>query len=196
MKKLFLLPFIAMFLFACSSGSKDGKLDLPKDFNSRSDIEKVSFLMEAVSPDSVAILICRASLGELENLKIDTFANATLYAYEQYKGDDLDTFSNTIEGYKESLPLAKKMQIYKLAGEEDPMGLGYALGLEYVGQIRLKNMTVKEIREELAYFKKACAGDPETYRRFIIGFKTALKADKGQGIASDVYSSFVNMSEN
>lgn len=180
----------------CSCGSKEkSALDLPKDFNSRSDAEKVSYLMQATTPDSVAILICRASLGELPELKIDTFANATLYAYEHYKDDDLNAFSNSLEGYKESQPLENKMKLYKLAKEDDPMGLGYTLGLEYVGQIRLKNMSIKEIDAELAAFKKACGNDTETYRRFIKGLKVAMSVDKGQGIPADVYSKYINLSE-
>lgn len=196
MKKLSLLAILFMIVAtACHSG-RNGELDLPKDFNSRTDAEKVKYLMEAVSPDSVAVLLCRATLGELPELKIDTFANATLYAYENYRGDELNSFSNSLEGYKENLSLEKKMKIYKVASEEDPMGLGYSLGLEYVSQIRTKGMTEKDVEAELAAFKKACAADPQTYTRFIKGFKTALREDKGQGIPKDIYQKYLNISEN
>ena len=197
-RKIFSLISAVLVLLTVACGGKNNGtvLDLPKDFNSRSDSEKVNYLMEAVTPDSVAVIICKASLGEIPELKIDTFANATLHAYEHYKDDDLNTFSNALEGYKESQPLEKKMKLYKLAKEDDPMGLGYTLGLEYVGQIRAKSMTMKDIDEELSAFRKACGSDMETYRRFIKGFKTALSADKGQGIAPEVYSKYMNIPEN
>lgn len=194
MKKRLSYIALAGLLFACGNKTGNG-LDLPSDFNNRSDAEKVSYLMEAVSPDSVGVILVKASLGEFDNLKIDTFATATLYAYEHYKDEKLTQFSNGLDNYKESLPLDKKMLIYKMAGEEDPTGLGYRLGLEYVGRIRENNFSVKDVDAELAAFKKACASDPDTYRRFVKGFKTALEEDKGQGIPAEVYSKYINMPE-
>jgi len=194
MRKLLSIALVSGFLLACSAKS-DGGLDLPDDFNSRTDTEKMSYLMEAVSPDSLGVLLVKASLGEYDNLKIDTFATATLYAYENYKDEKLTQFSNSLESYQGSLPLDKKMRIYKLAGEEDPTGLGYRLGLEYVAHVRENNSSVKDVDRELEAFRKACASDSDTYRRFIKGFKTALKADNGQGIPKEVYNKYINYPE-
>lgn len=194
MKKTISAALVALALCACGRGSGNG-LDLPKDFDSRGDAAKVEYLMEAVSPDSVAVLIIKASLGEIPNLKIDTLSVATLYAYENYKDEKLTQFSNAFDNYQTSLPLDKKMLVYKKAGEEDPAGLGYRLGLEYVGKIRENNISVKDIDAELAAFRKACGSDPDTYRRFVKGFKTALEVDKGKGIPAEVYSKYINMPE-
>ncbi len=140
----------------------------------------------------MARFIIYASLGRVEGAKIDTLAIATNYAYEHLKGSDLEDFSIAYENLVESLPLADKMKVYKLGGSEDAQGLGYRLGLEYVTTIREGNMTVADIEKELAAFRAACANDTDTYRRFLIGFKTVLRIDSGKDLPRDVYDKFIN----
>lgn len=194
MKKSFtfwLFIFAFVFIGCSRNGGKD-KNSFPQNFNSLSDEEKVDFMIQQYSPDSVARFICQASLGNLSYANIEDLGVATNYAFEHFKGDALDQFSNTYDSYVSSLPLADKMKIYALAGTEDPQGLGLRLGLEYLQSIREKNLSPQQVEEELKAFKVACSNDKETYDRFLIGFKTVLKADKGKDMPKGVYERFVN----
>ncbi len=161
----------------------------------QSDGQQVAFVMANATPDSTARFIINASLGKVEGAKIDTLATATLYAFEHYRDQDLSTFSDAFDGHMASLPLDEKMKVYLMSGKADPQNLGLQLGLEYVGNIREGSKTVKEIDTELAAFKEACAGDSATYKRFVKGFKAALKADQGKDLAPEVYTRYANMEE-
>jgi hypothetical protein len=192
----FLLATLAIIAVSCGNG-KDSTGDFPRDFNSRSDKEKVAYMMEAVTPDSVARFICDATLGDIPGVRIDTMAMAVAYVYEAYK-DDVDVinqFGGELDSYAKSLPLDKRMQLLKISGETDSMGLGYQLGLEYVGKIRNNSMTTEDIDNELKSFKKACGTDMDTYRRFVQGFKVALREDAGKDFPQAVYNKYINMSE-
>ena len=57
--------------------------------------------------------------------------------------------------------------MYAQAGTEDPQGLGYRLGLEYMTSIRDQRKSADDVERELAEFRKACGADSATYRRFI-----------------------------
>lgn len=173
----------------CGRGNgDDGKF--PAGFEQRSDAEKISYLMEHASPDSVARYVCDASLGLVPGAKIDTFANALLFAYETYRGDSLTIFCDAFEQYSSNLPLDRKMKIYALAGKADPMGMGYQLGLEYVAKIKEKSMTADEVAAEIEAFKKACADDPETYTRFEKAFALALSLDDTPDLPQDIKRKF------
>ena len=67
-----------------------------------------------------------------------------------------------------------------MAGVEDPQGLGLQLGLEYMQSVRENNLSVDDVKRELKAFKQACGNDSNTYKRFIIGFRTVLEADSGR----------------
>lgn len=177
-----------------SCGGSDSKKQesLPAGFGNLDDASKVAYFMERLSPDSVARLICDASLGKVAEVRIDTFAIAAAYAYEHYSDSCLIAFSKEIDGYTSNLPLPEKMRIYFMAGKADPQRMGYQLGLEYVNHIRENSMTVEQIREELEEFRNACAGDSATFRRFVKGFHTVLKIDHGKDLPEDVYEAFVN----
>lgn len=187
-----LLPAAAILLPACSGGGKNEKEGFPEGFNSRSDREKVSYVMEHASPDSVARFICMAALGKVPGVKIDTVAMATLYAYENYKDSTLALFSSEYDSFSSSLPLADKMRLYKLVGEIDPQGLGYDLGLHYVDRIREKKMTVDQVKQEIEALRKACADDSDTFTRFLVGFKTVLGVDRGKDLSPEIYEAFIN----
>lgn len=194
-KLLFAAAALAALGLASCHGGKGNNGEFPDNFNSIGDAGRVAYVMENSSPDSVARFICRAALGEIEGARIDTFANATLYAYDHYRDDDLAAFSSEFDSYSASLPLPKKMKIYSLAAKTDPQGLGYQLGLEYVNNIRTRKMTADEVAAELKDFRRACATDPQTYHRFVKGFKIVLEMERNNGVPSDVYARFINMSE-
>ncbi len=188
------MMLLLIFVPACSGKGSDHK-DFPKDFNSLSDQQKVAYMMDHAPADSVARFIIYASLGKIEGIRIDTINNATLMAYENYKDTALQTFSWEFDRLSEELPLPDQMKLYSLVGAEDPQGLGLTLGLEYLNQIRVKDMTTKDVLAELKELKKACVDDPDLYARFIIGFRTVLRYDKNSDMPRDIYTSFLNYDE-
>lgn len=176
-----------------SCGGKNGEGSYPEEMSRMDDSGKVAYMMKNATPDSVARFICMASLGEISGVKIDTLATATLYAYENYKDGDLQTFAQAFDSYSESLPLDRKMKLRKLAAEQDPMGLGYELGLEYVNKIRMNHKSAKEVEEEIAALKKVCRENPEdtaTFTRFMKGFKVALEMDGSSEIPAEIYKKY------
>lgn len=182
---------MAIFVGSCSG---KGNGNFPSDFESIGDAARIEYMMKHVEPDSVARFLVDVSLGRVEGARIDTLPTAVLYCYEHYKDDDLASFSNQFDIYTQSLPLPERMKIYSLAGQIDPQQLGYQLGLEYVNTIRNRKMTPDQVAEEIKEFKKACATDTATYRRFVQGFKVVLGMERN-GISPEVYNKFINLSE-
>ncbi len=172
------------------SGGQAGAF--PDNFNSLSDEERVAYVMENASPDSVARFICLASLGKVPGAKIDTLATASLYAYEHYSDSTLAIFSDEFDRFSSSLPLPERMSIIAQSGLVDPQGLGYELGLHYVDQIRERHMSPAEVKAEIEALRQACADDPKTFTRFLTGFKTVLKLDRGKDLDPAVYEAFIN----
>lgn len=181
-------------VLAASCGGRDKNVgDFPQNFSQIGDAGRVSYMMSKVSPDSVARFICNAALGKVPGARIDTLATATLYAYENYRDENLQTFSSAYDEFSENLPLDEKMTLRKLAAVDDPMGLGYELGLEYVNKIRLDAKQSAEVEKEIDAFRRACAKNPEdslTFKRFLKGFQVALDYDGGEGIPADIYSKY------
>lgn len=175
-------------------GDKDNANSaFPKDFNKKTDEEKVAYMMKQATPDSVARFICYAAMGDIPGVKIDTLAMATLYAYENYKDKDLDTFGHAYDTFSEQLPLHKKMLLRKLIATEDPMQLGYSLGLEYVNSIRIDRKSAKAVEEEIAQLKSECAKNPEDsamYTRFLKGFQVALTIDGSSDVPKEIFNKY------
>lgn len=183
---------VGSLLAGCSKTEKTVSV-LPNNGKNMTDEQIVAYLMKTVTPDSVARFICRASLGEIKGIKIDTLANATLYAYENYKDEDLQTFSQALSTYAESLPLSKRMRLLQLEAEQDEMGLGYQLGLEYVNDIRMNKKDVASIEKEIAELQKECAKQPQdsaTFARFSKGFQVALDMDGSTDIPEQIYKKY------
>lgn len=193
MKKIFVygIALVAM-LISCGKNQKSAG-DYPDNFSQISDSEKVKYMMERVAPDSLARFIVYSSLGQNPGVEIHSISESVLYAYQNLSSTDLEQFSVELDGLQNSLPLAEKMQLYHAVGVEDPQQFGLKLGLEYLGSIREDEKSVQEIDAELAAFKKACGNDKETYRRFVTGFKTALRADGGVDLPAGVYQKYINM---
>ena len=180
---------------ACGRATEEHGAGLPSDFNSYDDVSKVAYMMKNSTPDSVARFICDASLGNLPDIRIDTFAIAAAYAYEKYSDNDssLRVFSEEIDRYPESLGLPEKMKIYFMSGKSDPSRMGYQLGLEYMNHIRENDMTVDQIKTEIQEFRKACGDDSITYKRFLKGFQIVLKHDHGNDLPEEIYNTFINL---
>jgi len=181
-------------LSSCGGKDKDARV-FPSDFNQLSDAQKTAYVMERVSPDSTARFICDAALGRVKGVKLSNMNEAVLYAYENYRADNLNSFSAEFNDYPARQPLVDKMKIYLLAGQEDPQGLGYKLGLEYVSQIRDKKMNADEVEKEIKALKKACGNDDATYQRFLTGFRTVLQIDHGKDLPEEIYRRFANYGE-
>lgn len=190
---LYLVCLSTLFLLgACGRGGKNSDGRFPENFNTMGDTDRVAYVMQNATPDSVARFICLAALGRVDGAKIDSLGIATSYAYEKYTGDDLDMFGDEYDNFVAALPLADKMRMYAMAGVEDPQRLGLQLGLEYMQQIREKNLSPEQVEAELKAFKKACGDDTDTYERFLVGFHTVLKADNGKDMPKAIYDKFIN----
>lgn len=185
----------AILLIPACGGKGKNSSDFPDGFSSLSDQQKVAYMMQHVSADSVARFIIFASLGKVDGVRIDTLNNATLTAYETYTDTALQTFSWEFDRIAEELPLHDKMRLRALVGAENPQGLGLTLGLEYMNQIRVKGMTVDEVLKELQELKKASEDDPDIYARFLIGFRTVLRYDKNSDMPKEIYTRFLNFDE-
>ncbi|MDE7080755.1 MAG: hypothetical protein K2O78_03780 [Muribaculaceae bacterium] len=183
---------LSVISVACGSGSAEGGA-FPEGFAAMDDAAKVEYMMKTVVPDSVARFICNAALGHLGNVGIDTLSMASLYAYEHYKDDELQSFQAAYDAYSENLPLNEKMKLRKLAAQDDPDRLGYNLGLEYVSDIREGRKTAAEVESEIAAMQQVCAANPEdslTFRRFIKGFQIALDKDGAEGIPKEIFEKY------
>lgn len=183
---------IALLLVGCKGkGSQYG--DFPSDFQNKTTSEKMAYMMEHTTPDSVARFICNVAIDRIPGVKIDSLTEATLYAYEHYTGKDLESFQNSYDAFSDDLPLSEKMKLYFRASlEGDPIQMGYQLGLEYPSRIREKKMTVDQVKGEIDAFRKACGNDRDTYGRFLQGFKIALQEDRGKDLSEDIYHAFIN----
>lgn len=193
-----LIPIALMTLLiagAACSGKKNSADSFPEGFDQLSDQQKVAYMMQHASADSVARFIIYAALGQIEGIHIDTLNNATLKAYEAYTDTALQSFSWEFDRLAEELPLHQKMKLRALVGAEDPQGLGLTLGLEYLNQIRVKGMTADQVLEELKALKKASKEDPDLYARFLIGFRTVLRYDKNSDMPKEIYTRFLNFDE-
>lgn len=186
-----LFAILLPLLIGCGRG-KGSHNAYPDDFKTMGDSSKIDWLAGKIPADSLARFILYSALGRNGDIRIDSLAIATNHAYEILSGDDLDLFSAQYDSTVESLPLDDKMQVYMLAGSEDPQKLGYKLGLEYMGCVRDGHKSVGEVEKELASFKKACGSDTATYRRFLIGFRTVLEVDKGKDVPQAIYEKFHN----
>ena len=194
-KTIPVLLMLLLFLIPACNGNGDNKGNFPDDFNSLSDKQKVTYMMQHVPADSVARFIIYAALGKVDGVRIDTLNNATLMAYESYSDTALQSFSWEFDRLSEELPLHDKRRLRMLVGSEDPQRLGLTLGLEYMNQIRIKEMTASRVAQELEAFKKACVDDPDVYARFIIGFRTVLRYDRNSDMPKEIYSTFLNYDE-
>lgn len=196
MKRVIPVVVMALIFLIPACGGKKGEANaFPEGFSSLTDEQKVVYMMEHASADSVARFIIYASLGKIEGVSIDTLNNATLKAYETYTDTALQTFSWEFDRVSEELPLHDKMHLRALVGTEDPQGLGLTLGLEYMNRIRVKGMTADEVMTELQELKRASADDPDTYARFLIGFRTVLRYDRNSDMPADIYTRFLNYDE-
>lgn len=194
MKKTLVCALAALAVLggvSCGRGKQKGGV-YPENFNTIGDAGRVAWIIRNATPDSVARFIIYGSLGRVEGVKIDTLAIATNAAYEKLKGADLDKFGEEYERIMSQLSLADKMRVYAAAGTEDPQGLGYRLGLEYLATVRDGSKNVNDIKREIDAFRQACAKDTATYRRFLIGFKTVLRVDSGKDVNREVYNTFIN----
>lgn len=183
---------LAISLLLLGAGcSKKSAVNIPDNFKTLSTDDQMAFLMSQVTPDSVAKFICNAAMGKVYNVRME-LQPALLYAYDKYNEDDLVKFELALEQFQDGLPLHEKVRITKLLGIQDPDQYSYDLGLSYVGMIRVERKNIKEISEELAKLQKECQTDPDFYKRFMKGFKTALNYDRHHDLDDNIYLKFIS----
>lgn len=186
---------LSIVAVSCKSDKKEGSSGLPANFSTMSDQERMQFMMRKADPDSVAHFLCYAFLGRVPGAKIDTLAMAYLYALENYRGDDAEKFGTSFELVMKELSLADKMKTQFELGLADTLSVGYDLGLGYVGQIRRRNMSIKDIDADIAKFRESCGRDTATYNRFVKGFHTVLELDRGKDLPNDIYNRYIGLKE-
>lgn len=190
-----ILILSSVLLFSCSKNKGNSSSDFPADFNKWSDTKKVAYMMKQTTPDSVARFMIYAALGEVKGVTLDSLGIVTNYVYAEYDTENQIRYGEAYDTIVDGLSLAQKMKLYTVAGVDNAQGLGYELGLSYLTNVREKNMSAEDVRKELEEFKKACGQDSDMYRRFTIGFRTALQYDGGKDIDPDVYKTFSNIIE-
>lgn len=192
MKRFFIAIAVVFLAMSCGRGNKVSDSPYPDNFSALGDTGRVAYIMKTSTPDSVARFICLAALGDLPGATIDSINIATNYVYSVYDSESQIKFAEEYDRFVDSMSLARRMRLMALAGTDDPQGLGYELGLSYLMRIREANMSVDSVKKELEEFRTACANDSDTYRRFLIGFRTVLRADSGKDVNKEIYNRFIN----
>ena len=165
---------------------------MPDNFQTMSTDEKMEYLMETITPDSLAVYIYESAMGNIYNSHIEP-REAIDYAYINYTRDeDQAAFYEAQEKYKSKLSLADKLKLFRATKEADPEEYSYYLGLKYVGEIREQGKQLQSVNKEIENFAKECKSDPEFYKRFIKGFKTALQYDRGHDLDETIYTQFIS----
>lgn len=197
MRKLLIVVagLLAVTAVGCRKGGDSENGGLPENYATMSDRQRMEYIMRKVDPDSVAHFLCYSFLDRIPGAKVDTLAMAYLYAIENYKGNDAEKFGTAFELVLKELPLSDKMKTQFALGLADSLSVGYDLGLGYVGQIRRRGMKVAEIDEDIKNFRQACGHDINTYNRFVTGFRTALRVDRGKDLSPEVYNRYINLKE-
>lgn len=170
---------------------KSDNVSVPGDFKDFPLDKKMEFIMSKATPDSVARFVINASLGKIDGVELD-LAEANLYALEHYRNKEADEYSTEYQAYPQKLPLLDKMNFNYMEAFLDSGQVGYHLGLEYLTYVRENNKNVKNVRDEIREFKEILGSDTATYRRFMMGFKYALKNDRGVDLDEDIYNEFIN----
>ncbi len=181
---------LSMALTGCKSKGGEAESGFPTALNAGSDAERVAYVMQNATPDSVARFVCLAAIGKVPGTHIDTLALATAYAYDHYTDTERETFGEAMDAFANALPLADRMLLFRKAGADNMQGLGYELGLEYLAKIRDNQMSVKDVDEEVKAFKVACAEDTMTYNRFLIGLKTAIIASSSTELPAAIVEKY------
>lgn len=181
---------VCLIAFALAGCKKNEETVVPNTFNSMSTEEKMAYLMKHFPPDSVAYFICDAAMGKQYDSRLE-LGDALTYAYTHYKESDQVIFDEAFNQYGEKLPLSDMVKFYRMANLSDPEIFAYEMGLRYVGTIRDKDKDAKQVKEELDRFRTTCKTESETYKRFIKGFKEALRIDRGHDLDEKIYTQFI-----
>lgn len=181
---------VCVIALALSGCKKQEQTEVPDAFNSFSTEKKMAYLMKTLPPDSVARFVCESAMGKQYGSNIE-LADALMYAYTNYKEADQIVFDEAFNRYGDRLPLSDKMKFYQMANLSDPEIFEYEIGLRYVSSIREEEKDAKKVKVELEKFKSACKNSPETYKRFMKGFKEALRLDRGHDLDERIYTQFI-----
>lgn len=190
--KFLAIPFALSLMMVGCKGNNNNDGNFPENFNSIGDAGRVQYVIENAEPDSVARFIYFGALGRVPGVKIDTLGIAITRANEVYTGEQLEAYYREVDNIKSQFSLTDKLKIYNLEGYEDPSSIGFTLGLEYMQTIRERNMKTPEIKGEIESLRKACSSDPETFNRFLVGFREVLKNDRGKDLPAEIYNAFIN----
>ena len=171
-----------IFLVTIFMGCNDHKSSaFPEDFVNKTDTAKIAFLMEKVNPDSVARFIGYSALYENDSIRrIKDFPQAVRFAYIKYNEQDRIPFSIALQKFTDSIPLEKRLYIYKLASPGNLDRLGFLLGKDYLETEnyipgKLDDSQIEKINI-INVFKKICNSDTASFKSFLEGFTLAIKS--------------------
>lgn len=188
---LAILAAVVLIGLAGASCSKKNKNGLPDNFATLPPEGQMAYLIESMPLDSVARFICETAMGKAGDARIE-LQPAVEYAFGNLPEDSAAVFWNALMAYKLELPLNEQVRLTKLMGFEDMEQYGYDLGLSYVGEIRVEQKDINTISEELSSLQQECKSDPEFYKRFMKGFKTALEYDRHHDLDDKIYLKFIS----
>lgn len=138
---------------SCGKSNAQNKEEYYEDLKKNTSNGDFMELVNIITPDSMAHLICDAALNQFnksENFpfKIDSFNEAVLQVYPKYSKENRVIFGNALNDYPETLPLRDRVILYYLAGQDDAYRLGYRMGKEKSASIAEEIKIMEEISKE------------------------------------------------
>lgn len=138
------------------------------------DKEKVGYMAQLCTPDSLARFICYGALGKSESGKIDSLAMAQLYAIEIYQADDrkMAEFSRAYDETVEQLPLADHYRLTVMTGTLDDTQMPLDLGLRYGARVAREKLPAATVKADTIALSRIV--DSHFFELFKRAFETAL----------------------
>ncbi len=174
MRHILIAIFGLLLLSACGGDNNSKDATVAPGANA-SDREKVSYMAQITSPDSLARYICYAALGRSSSGTIDSLSMAQLYALEIYQADDrkIVEFSRSYDETVENLPLTDAYRLAKMTGVLDDTQLPFDLGLRYGARVKREGIKAPEVKNDTAALARMV--EPHFFDLFVKAFDTALK---------------------
>lgn len=176
-----ILILFSFILSASVLGCKNGKaIDRDKLFSElkgQEDTIIIKTLSTILRPDSMANFLCEAALGKIPNIKMKSFNNNVIYAYNLYPDSLRSTFLQSIDNFADNSNSQDKVALYILAGGNDLKRTGFKFGREIFSRIKNNSEDSLSVFREIIEFQKQLVAEND-FNEFYIGFKTASNLEK------------------
>lgn len=164
----------SLLLTSCGGGKSSSESTVaPGD--GATDRDKVVYMAQLNTPDSLARFICYGALGKSADGRIDSLAMAQLYALEIYAADDkkIAEFSRAYDETVERLPLADNYRLAQMTGTLDDTQMPIDLGLRYGARVVREKLPASKVKGDTVALSKLV--DPHFFELFRNAFNTAMK---------------------